>query len=369
MARLTQRQVDNLLAGPVDKRRKFYDKGTQGLYLFMRPEGDGRHAWIWERKGLHENLGDPRSLSLQDARDEAAMLNYRVNNKQIDPRLTARSRRASLGYILDRWLKAKGKTVKPSTLKGYKSYVNGLKAAWGDWLPKQLFPMDVEKLRWDYGDKPYQFNRMMAVLKIAWKWGQENAFIDSQQQCPTSSKDLYQERPRERFLTNKELSRLFQELFELENVDASNAIWLILMTGARRSEIEDLEWEWVDWENSIIRLPDSKTGHGRTLYLSFEVVDRLRQMRPSYAKGPVFPGLTTLDYWWRVLVGRAAIPDVRIHDLRHTFASMGLRSGVSLEEISKLLGHKDLRTTQRYAHLANDQMLGAADKIGRGLTE
>jgi integrase len=201
----------------------------------------------------------------------------------------------------------------------------------------------LQILKYGYLERPYMFNRMMAVLKAAWAWGQEAGMIDSQVACPANTVQLYEEKKRDRYLDSAELERLLDEVSKLERKDAANAIYLLIFTGARRSEILDLRWEEIDWEGSVAVLRDSKTGPGKAVYLNADAIQLLEWMRPTYGSG------------------------VRLHDLRHTFASVGLKSGLSLEEISKLLGHSDLRVTQRYAHMNNKQLLKAVDTVGTAI--
>jgi integrase len=144
---------------------------------------------------------------------------------------------------------------------------------------------------------------------------------------------------------------------------------LLLLTGARLNEILTLKWEWVDLEHDCIRLPDSKTG-AKTIYLSapakqvFAGIPRL-QNNPHVICGKIGgSALVNLQKPWSLLRVRAGFGDVRIHDLRHSFASIAVASGMSLPLIGKLLGHSQPQTTQRYAHLADDPMRQAAGIVG-----
>jgi len=183
----------------------------------------------------------------------------------------------------------------------------------------------------------------------------------------------FRARARERFLTGSELSRLGVVLEEAEresvNPTALNAIRLLLLTGCRKNEILTLEWDWVDFDRSILRLPDSKTG-AKVVALGAPAIallkslsqnkDDSRYVLPSSKASGHLVGLQKI--WERVRV-RAGLEDVRLHDLRHTYASVGATSGESLYIVGKLVGHKQASTTQRYAHLADDPLRAAADRI------
>ncbi len=138
------------------------------------------------------------------------------------------------------------------------------------------------------------------------------------------------------------------------------AIRLLMLTGLRKSEILELEWSMVDWQHSCLHLPETKIGQ-RTVIVSDEVIQLLREIQTacSYPQsGLVIRGrngtkLTSLNYTWNSIRQAAGIPDVRIHDLRHSFASDALMAGVPLAIVGEMLGHRNPSTTQRYAHLAD----------------
>jgi integrase len=181
----------------------------------------------------------------------------------------------------------------------------------------------------------------------------------------------YPEPERERFLSPEEYDRLWSTLDDLE-VDqpgmrsAVAAIRLLALTGCRLSEIQKLRWEYV--RDDKLKLPDGKTGP-RTVYLSPEAIAVLGAIEqvpdnPYVITGTV-PGqhLTDLQRPWRRIRARAGLEDVRIHDLRHSFASAAVANGESLPMIGKLLGHKSVKTTARYAHLADEPVQAAAGRI------
>jgi integrase len=140
------------------------------------------------------------------------------------------------------------------------------------------------------------------------------------------------------------------------------------MTGCRKSEILELKWDYVDFEQSCLRLPDSKTG-SKVISVGAAVLELLNKI-PKVKKNPyVLPGSVEKHHFvgltkaWQKIRKMAKIEDVRIHDLRHSFASVGAAGGDSLYMIGKLLGHSQASTTQRYAHLADDPLKATADRI------
>ncbi len=181
----------------------------------------------------------------------------------------------------------------------------------------------------------------------------------------------------ERYLSQDELSRLADTLNEAERLRTEEApsiaaLRLILLTGCRSGEIKELRWSEVDFDRRCLRLADSKTGR-KTIYLSSGALEVLagieRQPGNPYVIVGAKPGqhLVGLTRQWFRIRKRAGLEDVRLHDLRHTYASIGAGIGLSLPIIGKLLGHSVPATTQRYAHLAANPMLEAAERIGAAL--
>lgn len=147
-----------------------------------------------------------------------------------------------------------------------------------------------------------------------------------------------------------------------------------MLTGCRLSEIQTLRWEYVDLEARELNLPDTKTG-GRVVPLSPSAVQLLASLprnddNPWVIHSPRSDShLTDLQHPWRRIRARAGLDDMRIHDLRHSFASRALALGESLPMIGKLLGHTQVQTTARYAHLARDTVKASAARIGDSIGE
>ena len=219
--------------------------------------------------------------------------------------------------------------------------------------------------------KPIMANRVLALLSkmfnLAEKWGWRPDATN-----PTRHVERYRETRRERYLSDLEMAALGKALRAAESErselpSALAAIRFLILTGCRRSEALRLRWIDLDLARGIARLPDSKTGP-KTIYLNAPVSSLLnKQQRDTawvfpgrYRNGPLI-GLTRP--WYRIRKA-AGLEDVRLHDLRHTFASVGVGSGSSLPMLGGLLGHTQASTTQRYAHLATEPLQRASDAIG-----
>lgn len=147
---------------------------------------------------------------------------------------------------------------------------------------------------------------------------------------------------------------------------------LLTFTGARLSEILGLRWDWIDTQAGTARLPDSKTG-AKTLYLGAPALAVLAPLPRTAGNAHVLPGerpgapLAPPQKAWQRIRRSAGLPDVRLHDLRHAFASTAVMAGDSLFIVGKLLGHRQASTTERYSHLAPDPARAVADRTGERL--
>lgn len=182
---------------------------------------------------------------------------------------------------------------------------------------------------------------------------------------PTAGIEMGSEVQRNRFLTREEAQALVAAISVDQNETAANAILLLLLTGARRNEITQTRWEHVLWNERKLFVPLSKSGKPRWIALSSAAIDLLTSLPRSDGNPFTFPSPVTgrpspsLWFPWRRIRERAGLSDVRLHDLRHSFASFLVNEGVSLYVVQALLGHANARTTQRYAHLVADTLAQA----------
>lgn len=211
-------------------------------------------------------------------------------------------------------------------------------------------------------------NRVVIVLRhiynLARKWR-----IAGVTENPTAGINLAPDVNRERFLSLEEAQRLVVSIEQDENQIAAKAIMLLLLTGARRNEITHAKWEHVDWDKRTLLVPLSKSGKPRAIALNEPAIALLRTCIVTGHSTYIFPSPTTnrpspsLYFPWHRIRVRAGLPDLRLHDLRHSFASFLVNKGVSLYVVQGLLGHAHTRYTQRYAHLTPDTLREAAETM------
>lgn len=368
--RITKRSVDAIKADGTDT--VYWDGELTGFGLRVRRSGrkvyvvqtrvDGKLRWY--------TIGAPGVVSADRARARALEI-LSLAKKGIDPRDGESKREAepTVAELTARFLKEYvSDHCKPSTQQEYgRSVKLFIDPVIGEMRVSEVQRKDIAALHHGLRDKPYQANRTLGVLSKlfnlaeVWGWRQDGS-------NPCRHVKRYKEHQRERFLSEDEVARLGEVLREAEDEmpSAVAAFRLLLLTGCRMSEIRDLQWENV--KGDCIELPDAKTG-GRVVPLGPEARAVLsaipREDDNPWVIAGKLPGthLTDLQRPWRRIRKRADLEDVRIHDLRHSFASRALALGESLTMIGKLLGHTQVQTTARYAHLARDSMQTAASRI------
>jgi integrase len=227
----------------------------------------------------------------------------------------------------------------------------------------------VAKLHASLKATPYLANRVLALLSkmfslaIAWYWISSN---------PAQGIPRFHEDRRERWLQPEELQRFIEALNAYQNQNVADAFRLLLLTGSRKSEVLTADWSMFDLQQGLWTKPSSHTKEKQIEHipLSVQALELLTRMRAqSDGTGFLFPGLngkprTTLRVAWSQICNAAGLTNVRVHDLRHSYASYLVSHGVSLHIVGKLLGHSQAQTTQRYAHVAHQSLRDASNLFG-----
>jgi integrase len=379
MPRLTKRSVES--AAIKEKPYFIFDDQVLGFCVRISTSGK-RHYYLQYLKYKIVKrfaIGQHGILTVEKARDKAIAMSVNIKEGG-DPQKEKEDKLKEpiVSELAQRYMEEHVKVhCKPRTATGYQRY-----------LDKHILPMigymkvsevtrkDIANLHHHLRKIPYEANRCLEVISkmfnLAELWG-----LRPDGTNPRRHIKKYLMKSRERYLSKEEAKRLCEILDEIkcypdENLSAVYCIQLLLLTGCRLGEIQTLKWEYIDYENAILRLPDSKTG-AKIIYAGDIVINLLKEIKNHPARpidNPYViwgrnPGayLNNVQKPWRRFRVMANIEDVRIHDLRHSFASFAVSKGMSLPMIGKLLGHTQVQTTARYAHIMAEPLKEAASNV------
>lgn len=381
--RLSKRVVDATQSGTKDVF--VWDDALKGFGLKVTPKG--RKVYLLQyrmggRKGRTRRftLGTHGTLTAEQARALAKTALGQVSSG-LDP--SAEKDKVRGGYTMDFMLdKFDAEHIaiklKPKSQEEYRRNIKvHIKPKIGHMLVHQVTRQDIMRLHHAMRERPYCANRTVATLSKFFNWCEKFGHREEGKN-PCRFVDKYKEKKRQRFLSAEEQERLSDTLDRAmrEQIVSDYAIYairLLSLTGARLGEILNLKWEYINWEKGTLDLPDSKTGE-KSIYLNAPAKDILSQVirqtdNPYVCCGTVAgKPIVNIQKSWRRIRAMAGLEDVRLHDLRHTFASVAVSSGMSLPMIGALLGHSQPRTTARYAHLAADPLREAAELIGQKIS-
>jgi integrase len=376
--RLTAKMIEGVQPDP-GKRLMVWDSIVPNLALRVTPQGSksfvvlytsptGRQRWF--------TVGGFPKITIEQARAAAKGINGAVA-KGNDPSGQKIKLRSAMTldefwevYMADYAIPVK----KASTVRNDRyNYASHIGPRLGRRLLSEITRGEVDQFHKSLYKTPHQANRVLALLsgvfRVALDWDERDAMLGN----PAKGIKKFPESARKRYLSADELIRLGRTLADLvsENAippEAAEAIRLIALTGCRRGEILGLKWGEVNLSSGTLHLEDSKSGP-KDVYLSRPAIELLAGLK-RHESGYVIPSQregkhrVCIKKPWSAVCERAGLADLHIHDLRHSFASFGVGLGATLPVLGELLGHKQSRTTQRYAHVANDPLRAAAESIG-----
>ncbi|MEP4246523.1 tyrosine-type recombinase/integrase [Tateyamaria sp.] len=375
--RLTKRTVEGLEL----KSDSYFiwDADVKGFGVRIYPSGKRSYV-IQYRAGKRTRrmtLGQHGPLTTDDAR-KLAKLQLGCVARGEDPSAERQHRQQAptITALCDRFLREYvAHHCKPRTYESYEGILRiHVKPKLGAYLIADVKRSDVAALHLGMTYAPYQANRVLMVLSkmfnMAEDWG-----LREEGTNPTRRIKKYREQERKRYLSDEEQYRLGRE-FDAALADGSESTYvvaafkLLMLTGCRRNEIATLKWRSVHYNH--LDLPDSKTGRRRIPLprAAYDILMSLprREGNPYVILGLTADGhLTDLERPWFRIRTRANLADVRIHDLRHTYASVAMQNGTDPFTLKEILGHKNLSTTLRYAHLSDDTVQKAAGQIANRL--
>lgn len=381
LGKLTKRLVETLAPAALDTL--IWDTDLKGFGLKVTPAGKRVYLLQARINGRLKRLtlGTHGTITCDQARQEAArLLGVIAGGHDPAAEKAAAKQAPTVAELAERYLTEHAQPKKkPASLdedrRMLRSYIL---PALGSRKVDALSRNDVAKLHHSLRATPYMANRVWALLSrmcsLAEKWG-----LRPDGSNPCRHVERFREQSRQRYLSGDELSRLGRALTDAEALGTESpfavaAIRLLLLTGCRRNEILALTWAEVDFERACLRLVDSKTG-ARVVQLNTPALEVLASIPRMEGNPYVIPGersgahLVNLRKPWTRICARAGLEGVRLHDLRHSHAAMGVSAGLGLPIIGRLLGHTEVETTAKYAHVADDPQRAASEEIGRRIAE
>jgi site-specific recombinase XerD len=380
------------LSCPSDKpHQEFFDSDLKGFYVDV--QGSGRKSfrvrYRVEKKLRVVTIGDAALISSDEARKLALSL-IRSAKLGIDKTvLIQKGQGPKVGnFFVEKYLPYV-KSYKRSWTTDQSMILNHLVPKLGELHMGSMSPPDVAsfvELMKSQGYALGTCNRALVLLRygfeLALRW--KVAGVDSN---PVKEiKNLKNDNRIERFLSNEQAARLLTAVKQSESNMLQYIVLFLIYTGARKREVLDAKWQDIDWEKKSWRIPKTKSGKVRHIPLSMGALDVITTLKFLLSEGEwgveskpqnfseiserfIFMNTRTgkayisFFYSWDAARIRAGLPDLRVHDLRHSFASFLVNAGRSLYEVQELLGHADIRTTSRYAHLSRERLIAAVEVV------
>lgn len=370
---LTPQTVKSATCLPGKPKVDLFDTETKGLMLEVRETGKKTYYFRYQNaRGVTRQLrlADASDISLSQARALVAKHRTKLalGEDPCDMKKAVKQVPTVSEFIRQQYIPyVKGYKRSWATDEGLLR--NHVEPVWGKRYMDEIQKQDVVTLMMSHREThaPGSCNRLLILLRylfnLAVRW--ETAGIKKN---PTAGFPKMEENNKhERYLSKEEGAILYEELMKSDNQMLRYIIPMLILTGARKREVLDAKWVDIDFERRVWRIPTTKSGRPRHVPIS-EGAMRILKSVPRYADCPwIFPNPKTKKPFvsifasWKTARTNAGLPEVRIHDLRHSFASFLVNAGRSLYEVQKILGHAEIKTTQRYAHLRQETLLDAAN--------
>ncbi len=383
MPKLTKKLVESSL--PKEKDYIVWDDEIKGFGCRILPSGYKTYVFHYTspttKKYSYLKIGVHGNFTVDLARDKAkkwcADIAQDTDPKEQKKAKAIEQKKSIL--FTDFWEIFNDKYIrehhKPSTIKGNKSRIkNNILPFFGAKKISDIQLQDILAFKDSFPHVRGNFTKCIGLLSPAFEqaelWGYRDRNSNPCKGVATSPS-----RKMERFLTTPELKKLEATLFSMATSSKASpytlaAIWVLMFTGCRLNEVLTVQWGDLHLEDGYLYLKDSKVGV-RAIPLSDKGKEIFASLQRQDGNPYIFCGkllgkpLNNINRTWRKVRTLAGIPDVRIHDLRHSFASFALKQGVDLYTVSKLLGHKNIATTTRYAHLELEHLKEATNKVAR----
>jgi len=372
--KLTKRAIDAMqYEGDGTSRDVRWDDELRGFGVRVYPSGQKAFVLSYRAQGRKRlmTIGAYGVQTLDQARGEARRHLVDVERANVDP-LETRKRLAAgetMADLCEAYLERHAKLVKRSWRDDERRINGRIIPKLGNVKASAVKRADVAALHTKIGKTaPYEANRVTALISKMFSLAEAWGFVDDGHPNPARGIEKYAEQKRDRWVTQDELPRLAQAINAEPNVYTRSALWLYLLTGARKSELLRAEWAHIDEQRAELRLPETKAGRVHHVPLSAPALAVLEQIPRMEGNPHVFPGrrrgrhLVNIEKPWRSVRSAAGVADVRLHDLRRTVGSWLAQAGNSLHLIGRVLNHSNTSTTAIYARFAQDHVRDALER-------
>lgn len=375
MPKMTKRFVESIKPTP-EKTLKLWDSELKGFGLVVLPSGRRTYCIQYRtpqrilkrfKIGVHGQITTEEARNL--ARKKLASVTHGEDPAEQKKQVSAL---ATMEELAINYIEGHGYKKRPKSLReDYRFLQSFILPTLGHLKILHVTRRDIESLHKHLQNTPYQANRVLALLSkmfsLAVAWGRRH-------DNPAVGISKYQEEKRDRWLDQEELDRLWKVLDRHSDRMTTYVYKFLILTGARKGEALGATWDQFDLEKGVWTKPSHLTKQKKKEHLplsekAIEVLQIVKKRTPS-GSVYVFPGriegqpLKEIKTFWKTVLKEAELENVRIHDLRHTHASHLVSSGLTLSIVGKLLGHTQISTTQRYAHLADQPLRQAAELFG-----
>ncbi|MDD2546296.1 MAG: tyrosine-type recombinase/integrase [Burkholderiaceae bacterium] len=375
-----QKLSDEIVASltcPVGRTHiEYFDTVMRGLYVdvLANERMAFRVRYRQDGKKRAHTLGNARVLTVAEARDQARMALRKVMAGG-DPKATdLPDGGLTIGHFYTQQYLPYVKSYKRSWDTDESMIRNHLLPALGDRAMGSLIPPEIARLVESMRTRDYAegtINRMLVLLRygytLALRWR-----LDGVDSNPAKElQNLKEDNKIERFLSPEQTTQLLTAVRGSQNPLLAFIVAFLLFTGARKREVLDAKWQDIDWRQKLWRIPKTKSGKVRHVPLSSGALKLLSALQEKvdmkidhiFANPRTGLPFVSIFYSWDTARTEAGLPELRIHDLRHSFASFLVNAGRSLYEVQELLGHSDIRTTSRYAHLSRERLREAVEVV------
>ena len=388
MSNINERLIQSLKI-PSNKYKIYWDEKIVGFGIRITNNNARSFVlrYVIDGREKKYTIGKYPDLTSTAAREIAIKLRGEII-KGFDP-LDNRKKAHNLPTIKEfaaEYIKLKENALRPTTVREYKRILDkNIIPKFGNYKITSITRKDVETFHNSLSDKGYMANRILQLLSSIFMTAQSWSLISSN---PAENIKKFKEEKREEFLSDGQISSLIRILNQEQSQINASAIKLMLLTGSRKSEVLSARWQDFDLSRNMWIKPASLTKQNKisNIPLNAEAIKILRELKKGIISDKDLKEISgetmvsnsqylfynpktkthiqDIKRFWQSVCEKADLKNIRIHDLRHTFASILVNSGVGLEVIGKLIGHSNASTTQRYSHLINNTLKIATDIFG-----